>query len=350
MQEILYKITSKGQIQQWEIIVEEDTFYTVEGILNGKLTKSKPTKCFGKNVGKVNETTPTEQAIQEARSKHQHKLDKGYTTYIPTERTFNVMLAVDLADCKSLPKQVYISPKLDGIRCYTYQGQTLSRNHKLLTSCPHLCNVFENIILDGELYNHDLKNDFEQIVSLVKQQKPIDNYKLIKHYIYDIVSDTPYSQRLNTINEWYNNLSDELKQYYEVVEAKLIDSTDIPLYHQKYIEQGWEGSIIRLDNYPYEQKRSKSLLKNKDFIDAEFTIIDVLSGKGNSANMAAKLVVIDDNRRQHLVTVTGNESFMQYLLVNKKLYVGMLATVKFFGYTKQGALRFPTLKSVRNYE
>ena len=47
-----------------------------------------------------------------------------------------------------------------------------------------------------------------------------------------------------------------------------------------YVEQGYEGGIIRL-NGVYEQKRSNNLLKRKDFEDAEFEIISVEEGQGN---------------------------------------------------------------------
>ena len=40
-------------------------------------------------------------------------------------------------------------------------------------------NKYPDVVLDGELYNHDLKDNFEKIISLVRKQKPyLRNYKL----------------------------------------------------------------------------------------------------------------------------------------------------------------------------
>lgn len=71
----LYKNTSLGQLQSWQIVVEGNTYYTIEGI--NQLSQSKPTVCVGKNIGKISETTPEQQALLEARSLYQKKLDKG---------------------------------------------------------------------------------------------------------------------------------------------------------------------------------------------------------------------------------------------------------------------------------
>ena len=53
-----------------------------------------------------------------------------------------------------------------------------------------------DVILDGELYNHKLKDNFEKIVSLVKKQKPtaddrLDAQHLIQYYVYDVIPAKP---------------------------------------------------------------------------------------------------------------------------------------------------------------
>ena len=49
-----------------------------------------------------------------------------------------------------------------------------------------------------------------------------------------------------------------------------------------YLTEGYEGQIIRYDT-PYEQKRSKNILKRKEFIDEEFDVVGVEEGLGNCA-------------------------------------------------------------------
>jgi uncharacterized protein YegP (UPF0339 family) len=54
-----------------------------------------------------------------------------------------------------------------------------TRNGKIIEAIPHITNSLksffqanENTILDGELYNHELKDNFNKITSLVRKQKP----------------------------------------------------------------------------------------------------------------------------------------------------------------------------------
>jgi hypothetical protein len=170
----LYKYTSKGQVQQWSISVEGDSFRTTEGIVGGKLTTSQPTVCKGKNIGKSNETSPEEQAIREATAKWQKKLDSGYNEVLTAEaKFFSPMLAHKLEDHEKLLFTVptYVQPKLDGLRCISsHDGRLSSRNGKPYLALPHLAQRCAT--LDGELYNHEFHDDFNKIVSLCKQVNP----------------------------------------------------------------------------------------------------------------------------------------------------------------------------------
>ena len=73
---------------------------------------------------------------------------------------------------------VYIQPKLDGIRCVMKADGCYSRNGKKFMNVQHLYTkaikelfkVNPLLVLDGELYNHDLRDNFEKIVSLVRNK------------------------------------------------------------------------------------------------------------------------------------------------------------------------------------
>ena len=82
----LYKYTTLGQVQSWQIFTSGNTYWTEEGI--NELTKSDPTVCVGKNIGKTNETSPEEQAKLEAQAKWQKKIDKGYNEVLTKEKKF----------------------------------------------------------------------------------------------------------------------------------------------------------------------------------------------------------------------------------------------------------------------
>lgn len=342
----LYKLTSTSQVQTWQIFVENNHYYTIEGILNGKLTQSMPTICAGKNIGKKNETTPDQQALLEAQSKFQKKLDKGYAEVLGEgTKFFEPMLAFKRKNYEKLLFTVptFVSPKLDGVRVILKEGKLFSREGNPILSCPHL--ELEDLLLDGELYNHDLKHDFNRIISLTRQSKPtlqdFEDAKIIEFWVYDFPNlQEVYSKRYDA----YNSL--DLPVSYKKVPCYPVYSVeDIEAFHLKFIEEGYEGTMIRLDLGSYANKRSKQLLKYKNFMDEEFEILDVIEGEGNRSGVAGKLVVKVPNG-DCKVSMTGNLEFMRQVLVDKHKFIGKQCTVKFFGWTEAGKLRFPTLKTI----
>lgn len=356
----LYKYTTKGQVQQWEIIAPpgENYYYTIEGIQGGKLTTSSPTYCTGKNIGKSNETTDEQQAQLEAQAKWDKKIRSGYNEVLTKEKKFfEPMLAFEFSKYSKLMFTVrtFVQPKLDGIRCYMDDRKLMTRTGKPIVSCEHL--IFNYFGLDGELYNHDLKQDFNKIISLVRQTKPTDkdleeSEKLIQYWIYDY----PYWKD-KVFSERYRMLKSDFKEMYlynkylKLVPTYEIKSMEeLQKYHEQFISEGYEGSIIRMDLGGYENKRSKQLLKYKDWQDAEFKIIDVLEGEGNRAGCANMLVIEVSDGVICKPTMTGTEEYMRQVWQNKNSVIGKEVTVKYFGYTPDGNLRFPTVKAIRDYE
>ena len=117
------------------------------------------------------------------------------------------------------PNMKFIQPKLDGIRCNIHNGKAISRKNKPFYSVDHILkelNIPESIHLDGELYNHDLKHDFNKIVSLVKKEniradhlEEIEN--LVEYHIYDMWDDNRpellFSERISIIKELFSGLN-----------------------------------------------------------------------------------------------------------------------------------------------
>jgi len=348
----LYKYTELGQIQEWTIYVEGSSFYTIEGI--NILSKSKPTICQGKNIGKSNETTPEEQAELEAKSKWQKKKDKGYNEILTKKNFFEPMLAHERSKYEKLLFTVptYVQPKLDGVRCILRDGKLTTRNGKEIVSCPHL--EVKGWFLDGELYSDELKNDFNKIISLTRKSKPTqedleESEKMIEFRVYDYpeVRDV-YSKRYELL--WNAMENKTLPSNFRIVQNNQVFSKeDIEKQHEYFLSFGFEGTMIRLDLGPYENKRSKQLLKYKNFQDDEFLIFDIEEGLGNRSGMAGKLICkIGDSRFG--CSMTGTQEFMTQVLKDKDKIIGLEATVKFFQLTPDGIPRFPTLKHIIGYE
>ena len=94
------------------------------------------------------------------------------------------MLAYPVSDKPiNYDNKISMQPKLDGVRCVIQYGdvrgrgpevKAYSRTGKEWKNIEHILfnlrpwfALNPNVILDGELYNHDLKDDFETIISLV---------------------------------------------------------------------------------------------------------------------------------------------------------------------------------------
>jgi DNA ligase-1 len=93
--------------------------------------------------------------------------------------------------------------------------------------------------------------------------------------------------------------------------------------------------MVRL-NSKYENCRSKSLLKNKIFIDSEFIIRDVEEGIGKLKGKVGVLKFDGFNS-----AVNGTHEYLKELWDNRDKLIGKDATVKYFELTNDGIPRFP---------
>ena len=203
--------------------------------------------------------------------------------------------------------------------------------------------------------NHDLKDDFEKIISLVRKQKPTDADKaeaerLIQFHCYDYIEtvmDKPYSYRSDQLA-----CSDMYNYCIKYVETTLVNSKDsAKLRHQYNLNNGYEGSILRLDK-PYQQKRSYNLQKFKDFNDTEATIIGYEIGKGKREGTLGKFLMQDDDGIEFGCPPGKGYNYkdLANILNNIHDYIGKRATFTYFERTQYGSYRHPLFKTIRNYE
>lgn len=344
----LFKYTSKGQVQEWTIFIEGDKFWTIEGITGGTLTTSKPTICKPKNVGKSNETTGESQALAEAQAKWQKKVDSGYNEVLTSEKKFfEPMLAHELRKYEKLLFTVptYIQPKLDGLRAISVGNTLTSRNGKPYLAAPHLYQ--DSHILDGELYNHELHDDFNKIVSLCKKQKPtepelFESACKVQFWAYDLPEHKGvFSERHKKLTDVIYKLGNDAYRVVPTYEVK--NQEDIDKWHEKFLSQGFEGSILRLDLGEYENKRSKQLLKKKDFVDEEFKIIGAEEGEGGRAGTIGFFVIEHDKdpKKTFKSNVKGDFQYLEEIWNDREKYIGTKATIKYFNRTPDDIPRFP---------
>ncbi len=259
-------------------------------------------------------------------------------------------------------QKVFIQPKLDGVRCLFTKDGAFSRNHKQLMNVKHIEIALESffdqhpdVVLDGELYNHKLKRDFEKIISLVRKQKPTDTDRLdaqhlVQFHCYDYFDGTRYDS--------YSTRRDQLicSDIYDA-QIKFVPAMRVNSYeesrdqHAVYLEDGYEGSIIRLDGL-YKHGRSYDLMKFKDFSDTEATIIGYEVGQGKRTGTLGKFIMQDDEGVKFGCPPGKGYNYKDLadMLTNVTDYIGKRATFTYFQRTKANSYRHPLFKCIRNYE
>lgn len=355
----LFARTNTGAIQQWTIIVEDDHYRTTFGQVDGKHQTTEWTYAKPTNEGRSNARNEFEQARFEAEAIWKKKKDSGYFTSISDVDSFTFvepMLAKNFDDYKEkISYPVFSQPKLDGIRCVVSNSGMFTRNGKPIPSCPHIREQLQplfdkdpGLIVDGELYSHTFKHDFNKITSLVKKTKPNqadleESAKLVEYWVYDIIDNTKtFSERI----EFVNNL---LKfSSIKIVDTEVANNSDtLDSLYGHYMEEGFEGQMVRL-NTKYENKRSKNLLKRKEFQDSEYTILGVIEGEGNKTGMAGAMLFKNELGIEFNSNIKGDREYLKEIWANKKDYIGKEATIKYFNLTPDNKLpRFPYVIKVR---
>jgi DNA ligase-1 len=263
-------------------------------------------------------------------------------------------------------EKVFIQPKLDGVRCIFTKDGAYSRTGKEFKNLAHikhdLTDYFRkhpNSVLDGELYNHALKNDFEKIISLVRKTKPTEDDRrdaqhLVQYHVYDWIPSDDFVTKDITYEHRYDWLRNNLPiaRSMTLIANTTVDSIkEAKMLHDVHLAQGYEGSMLRTNGF-YEQKRSYNLQKFKDFHDTEATIIGYEAGKGKRTGTLGKFFMQDDEGNQFGCPPGKGYSYkdLAFMLENIHDYIGQRATFTYFQRTQAGSYRHPLFKTLRNYE
>jgi len=273
-------------------------------------------------------------------------------------------------------KPVFIQPKLDGVRCviqlelvehgsdeyasgfgmavkaYSRTGKEWKNIDHILKQLKPFFKKYPDVILDGELYNHDFKDNFEKIISMVRKTKPTDEARAesaenVQFHCYDIIDEKlPFNQRIDFINSSLMLMGDSI----HIVDTHWLEQeVDTKIRHVINMDHGYEGSIVRT-NETYQCKRSHSLRKIKDFHDTEATITGWVEGKGKRIGTIGKFLAVDSDGNEFGMPVMDKFKYLQDNFKLMQGYVGKTATFTYFERTKANSYRHPLFKCIRNYE
>ena len=348
--ETLYKKDSKGKLRMLSIETSHGQLLRTSGLMDGeKVEHSK--MCKPKNVGRANETTAQQQAVAEAKALIKKKLREGYF-HTDTEAMQTEVLLPMLA--KSFEKEshkvkypCYVQPKLDGMRCLKIGQSMKSRKNVEIDTMGHIAIQPTGMgVLDGELYAHGLS--FQENMRLIKKFRKEST--TVKFHVYDFVSDLPFPQRLELLKDAVSKAVDCI----ELVPTYLIsDEIQLKEYHQRFIGEGYEGTMVRWGEDGYKiNGRSSNLLKYKDFIDITLPIKDVVPDDVNSEH--GSFVFDWEGAKGHRLgdDILGcgmkfSHAERAEILIDKVKYRGRTAELRFFEYSDTGVPRFPVCHGIR---
>lgn len=295
----LYKRDRAGRVRTWYMIADPDNArYAFDtGLLDGARTRSGWTTVTGKQG-----RTDAEQVEFEVAASYRHQLERDYfetPAEIDTPRITLPMLAAKY----KVFKPGYAQPKLDGMRCIAKATGLFSRQGKPIESVPHIIEAlapffeqFPDAILDGELYNHELHDQFETLMSLCRKSgkhltpEILEATKVVQYHIYDYPSATGgFGARWTSVVDDLNcavgwTTSHPLLKLVETLRVLIEDQFDNAF--EAWLEDNYEGGIWRdadgeyvFDGRPsFLQKRTVKLREEFDFIKLEL-------GNGNWAGI-----------------------------------------------------------------
>jgi len=293
----LYKKTKTGKIQQYDVRVDGSTIYVTQGQTDGKKQTYPTVITEGKNISKANETTPAEQAISEARSKHAKKIKAGYSTnpegtitkLLPQKVKVYQDLFTSAKTQENLVLPCLVEPKLNGVNGSFRLSNSLelfSRGGEDYPIPPHQIDPITDIMqhfglpeLNVEEYTHGAF--LEDIQSAIKKNNP--NTQHLIAYIFELPGlDMDYAEKVAIKYDIMDYITKKgYQNAVQVVIPKRVGTLDeIELTYIQCMSMGFEGLIVTNMRSRYKHNiRSSDVWKYKIAQDAEFQIVDCEADK-----------------------------------------------------------------------
>ena len=367
----LYKESGSGAMLIWHVEFDGKQLISHYGHVDGKIQENK------REVIPVGGKTVQEQALQEARRDYRLKFEKEF--YRPAGAPPSDVKEPALANkwTPGITKRwpLAVQPKLDGIRMLAklvvggVRGRSRGTktfpflNHIKTELAPFFAYLPNGIEFDGELYNPDIS--FNIITSIVRKTKAQDPREgLIRYYIFDITLEaTPYEERYNILVNAYNRYLEDgnVNHYFTILPTEYVLSDDDVLRkYTEYVSAGYEGIILRKIAGPgatdkerkesfYKPGRSSNILKYKEFIDEEVTVLGVVNPEGKEKGKAL-LEVKDIRGNVFTVRPRGSFEMREEWLKHPELVIDKPYTIRYQELSEYGVPRFPVGIAIRNYE
>lgn len=345
-----------GRVLFWQGEVKGSQYRSLSGTMGGVTKTSAWSDAGVMNAGRSNEMSAEEQAIFCIEAKMAKSLKSGgYFTDIKkigTAQFVAPMLAHKYeTGVTKLDFPLLVQNKLNGVRCQITQKGMFTRNGEEIVTCPHIFDavkwVFEKLgatlVLDGELYNHDLYEDLNDLVSLVRKKTPsverlAQAREIVQFHMYDCVhlggeleAQDFRLKRIPTIVGLSRSPS-----IVAVATRPARNMAEVEKLYHAALADHYEGVMLRWANAPYLRDRSNKLLKYKPRYDDEFTILLVEDGNGKRKNMAAKIWCKTKEGVEFKANVKWSDARKTDIWAMRHKLIGKKATVSYAYITAYG--------------
>ena len=282
-------------------------------------------------------------------------INKVWPNWIPQ---FDVALAQKVEDIETLNYPVIVQPKLDGVRCIAicdidYNVTLYSRRGKVFENFPHIekrLSKYRDMVFDGEI----MDGEFQNLMTQVHSKGKIDTSSAV-YNVFDFMTanewedkkcSTPYTKRAKILGVNFKS-----GECVESVELETVHTSgQLRDIHSTYLSRGYEGTMIKDPNAPYNFKRSKALLKYKPVHTIDLEVIDMIEGTGKHEGTLGALVC-----KYHNDTVnvgSGFDDSERSAIWNlKEDFNGKIIEVQYQDATTnkhgQSSLRFPVYLGTR---
>jgi len=390
----LYKKLSSTKVQRYAVYVSDlghkSQIIIEYGYVGKKYTKSIKSVLSGKNIGKRNETTRYEQAVLEAKSKLDSKLQDGYVNIeeeLTDATSFNELLFLlpdvklgkynNLLFMKAIPFKHGLDiypripqPKINGVRTElrwetieegeglfktSIEGAVLRAKKGLIYHLPHITGWLTKdmfyrkgieLVFDGELYiAGKALNVIRKSIPTINQQGTISKVsgipQRVQFYTFDImIEGLTQIKRLDILSNLFlmSRTICNLAINYDLVTIN--SDKEATTVRDNYLAIGYEGIILRDPDGVYQfGKRNSTMIKYKKDIYSVHTIVDIVE-KAISDRVNITFVLRNDiNDKLFDCTPIGTNEEKQTYLDNVDDYVGKQCEVKY--YERSGVNKFP---------
>jgi DNA ligase-1 len=232
----------------------------------------------------------------------------------------------------------WMSEKLDGVRAYWDGTQFLSRLGNKFYPPPWFVDGLPNHPLDGELWGG--RKRFQRTVGIVKRQDQSPLWKELLYVVFDAPAhDGPFEARIAHAKSSVEGKS----PYTRVHEHWTCKGTAHLKEELARVEAlGGEGLMARKPGSRYEAGRSSTLLKVKNFKDAEARVMDHAAGAGrHKGRLGALVVELADGTRFNVGTGFSDAER------EDPPPIGSIVTFRYQELSDDGVPRFPSFVGVR---